>query len=47
MSSRPSAAGGSGRSCVSDQTFYVCKGLDLERSAQAALVYIAPYLEGL
>ena len=36
MSSRPSAAGGSGGSCVSDQTFYVCKGLDLERSALAA-----------
>ena len=37
MSSRPSAAGGSGGSCVSDQTFYVCKGLDLEHAASGAM----------
>ena len=37
MSSCPSAAGGSGGSCVSDQTFCVCKGLDLEHAASGTM----------
>ena len=37
MSSRPSAAGGSGGSCVSDQIFYVCKGPGLGHAASGTM----------